>query len=86
MNIDDLPRFLRSVLAAARRRYHALSRTERPPLHQPKNCCGLFAAPEVVELAKWCCWPLPAAASPGSPSGRQGVSAAAGAERTASPK
>jgi hypothetical protein len=49
----------RRVLAAARRRYHRLSITERPPLRQPYNIVALFTLPELVTLAECSCWPLP---------------------------
>ena len=33
---------------------------DRPPLHQPQNAVGLFTLPELLALAKYGCWPLPA--------------------------
>ena len=53
------PHSVRGVLAAARRRYHAAGRTERPSLHEPQSCIGLFTALELVLLAKGGHWPLP---------------------------
>jgi hypothetical protein len=49
-------------LARARRRYHELHPLARPPLTQPENAVGLFAAVELRDLAVAGYWPLPAEA------------------------
>jgi hypothetical protein len=61
-NSKPLPLVVRRVLAAARRRYHRLGRTERPSLLDPVTYCGLFTLPDLHVLARTGHWPLPARA------------------------
>jgi hypothetical protein len=56
------PLVLQRVLAAARRRYHHEPLVQRPSLHDPQNCVGLFALPDLLTLAKCGYWPLSAQA------------------------
>jgi hypothetical protein len=50
---------VRTVLAAARRRYHRERRVCRPSLDDPRSYVGLFTLSDLTTLARCRCWPLP---------------------------